>query len=129
MSDNPVVHFELPYDDGERMQAFYQTAFGWTMVPMGPEMGNYVIAQTAETDADGMIEQKGAINGGLTPRSESYPGPSLVLEVRDLDAAMVAVRDAGGAVVGEPAPIPGVGTFVQFTDTEGNRLGMMQPEG
>ena len=24
-----VVHFEIPFDDGDRARAFYQEAFGW----------------------------------------------------------------------------------------------------
>jgi uncharacterized protein len=26
---NSVVHFEMPYDDRERMAEFYRDAFGW----------------------------------------------------------------------------------------------------
>ena len=44
---NPVVHFELPYDDRERIARFYQTAFGWQLKMLGEEMGNYVLATTA----------------------------------------------------------------------------------
>ena len=52
MKKNPVVHFEMGYKDQERMVKFYETAFGWKTQPMGPEMGNYVVAQTAETDSE-----------------------------------------------------------------------------
>ncbi|TMH31553.1 MAG: VOC family protein, partial [Betaproteobacteria bacterium] len=34
---------------------------------------------------------------------------------------------AGGTVLGEPMNIPGVGAYVSFTDTEGNRVSMLQP--
>ena len=27
-----VVHFEIPFDDGERARAFYGETFGWQMV-------------------------------------------------------------------------------------------------
>ena len=47
---NPVVHFEMPYDDRERMAKFYQNAFGWQTQMLGEEMGNYVLATTTETD-------------------------------------------------------------------------------
>jgi len=26
-----VVHFEIPYDDGERARRFYAEAFGWQL--------------------------------------------------------------------------------------------------
>ena len=40
---------------------------------------------------------------------------------------MKQVTKAGGKVLGEPMAIPGVGQYVAFFDTEGNRLGMLQP--
>jgi predicted enzyme related to lactoylglutathione lyase len=59
---NPVIHFEMPYDDRQRMAAFYEAAFGW------------------QTNA-----------------------------------------------LGEPMDIPGVGPYVSFFDTEGNRVSLLQP--
>jgi uncharacterized protein len=125
---NAVVHFELPYDDRERIARFYQAAFGWKMQMMGPEMGNYVVTTTADKDAvpDGM---RGAINGGFFPRDTSKPAqhPSVVVGVPDIQAAMKAVNSAGGEVLGTPMEIPGVGQYVAFYDTERNRLSMLQP--
>jgi hypothetical protein len=40
---------------------------------------------------------------------------------------MAKVKGGGGQVLGEPMEIPGVGQYVSFTDTEGNRVGMLQP--
>jgi len=40
---------------------------------------------------------------------------------------MKRVRDAGGNILGEPVEIPGVGHYVSFTDTEGNRASLLQP--
>ena len=125
---NAVVHFELPYDNRERLARFYQSAFGWKMQMLGPEMGNYVVTTTAEEDAapDGM---RGAINGGFFPRDTSKPAqhPSVVVGVPDIQVAMKAVKDAGGEVLGTPMEIPGVGQYVAFHDPEGNRLSMLQP--
>src|SRR5216117_3228067 len=50
---NPVVHFEMPYDNRERMAKFYGSAFGWQTQMLGEEMGNYVIATTTDTDESG----------------------------------------------------------------------------
>ena len=36
-------------------------------------------------------------------------------------------RCTGEIELGEPADIPGVGRYVAFTDTEGNRVSMLQP--
>jgi predicted enzyme related to lactoylglutathione lyase len=40
---------------------------------------------------------------------------------------MKKVMKAGGKVLGEPMAIPGVGQYVSFFDTEGNRVSMLQP--
>lgn len=125
---NPVVHFEMPYDDRERIARFYRAAFGWKLEMLGADMGNYVLATTAEEDAR-PDAPRGSINGGFFQRSADMPGqhPSVVIGVRDIQAAMKAVKDAGGQVLGEPMQIPGVGQYVAFHDTEGNRLSMLQP--
>ena len=125
---NPVVHFELPYEDRERIARFYQAVFGWKLQMLGPEMGNYVLATTAEQDVK-PDAARGAINGGFFARDPKMPGqhPSVVIGVRDIRAAMAAVKQGGGEVLGEPMTIPGVGDYVAFYDTERNRLSMLQP--
>ena len=50
---NPVVHFEMPFDDKARLTRFYEQAFGWQMQGMGAEMGDYVLATTTPSDAGG----------------------------------------------------------------------------
>ena len=125
---NPVVHFEMPYDDRERMAKFYESSFGWQMRMLGEEMGNYVTATTIETDENGPTKP-GAINGGFYPKTAGGPSPcpSFVVAVDDIREAVQKVTNAGGAVLGEPMEIPGVGQYVSFTDTEGNRGSMLQP--
>jgi hypothetical protein len=125
---NPVVHFEMPYDNRQRMAAFYQTAFGWQTQMLGEEMGHYVVAHTTET-VDGMVSTPGTINGGFFERKPDWPAqhPSVVIAVDDIQAAMRQVAAAGGEVLGEPMEIPGIGQYVSFMDTEGNRVSMLQP--
>jgi predicted enzyme related to lactoylglutathione lyase len=125
---NPVVHFEMPYDNRDRMAAFYQAAFGWEARMLGPEMGDYVVATTAPSGPMGPT-QPGTINGGFFPRKPDWPAqhPSVVIAVADIRAAIKQVADAGGEVLGEPMAIPGVGQYVSFMDTEGNRVSMLEP--
>ncbi len=125
---NPVVHFEMPYDNRERMAKFYESAFGWQTQLLGEEMGNYVLATTTETGESGP-KRPGAINGGFYPKNPNWPAqhPSIVIAVDDIKASVKKVTDAGGKVLGEPMEIPGVGQYVSFTDTEGNRVSMLQP--
>jgi predicted enzyme related to lactoylglutathione lyase len=125
---NPVVHFEMPYHDRARAARFYAAAFGWQTQMLGPEMGDYLLVTTAVADVRPGAAA-GAINGGMFPFKPDWPAqyPSVVIGVEDVGAAMARVVQAGGEVLGEPMEIPGVGQYVAFIDTEGNRNSMMQP--
>ena len=127
---DPVVHFEIPYENKTRMATFYETAFGWQLQMLGDEMGGYVLATTALSDVKPGTPA-GAINGGFFPKKPDWPAqyPSIVIAVADIQAAMAKVNQAGGRVLGEGEPhdIPGTGKYLAFMDPEGNRLSMLQP--
>ena len=128
MSKNPVVHFEMPYKDAQRVSNFYQQAFGWKMNDSGADMGNYILAHTAEMDENNMVKTPGTINGGfysLTMAPDSTQ-PSVVVSVNDIQAAMQNIKDAGGEVISQPQEIPGIGMWAVFYDTEGNRVSILQ---
>lgn len=126
---DPVVHFEMPYEDRERTAKFYQDTFGWQMQMFGEDMGNYVLAATTETGENGRPTKPGAINGGFFPKKPDWPAqyPSVVIAVGDIQSAMRKVTASGGKVLGEPLEIPGVGRYVSFFDTEGNRVSLLEP--
>ncbi len=133
MKMNPVVHFEMPAKDRTRMAGFYTKVFGWNTQQLGPEMGNYVLATTTETDENRMVKTPGAINGGFFERTASDQQTRITIAVDDIRAAMKSVEVAGGRVLGgmqkpgEPDEIPGVGLYATFIDTEGNTVSMLQP--
>jgi predicted enzyme related to lactoylglutathione lyase len=126
---NPVVHFEMPADDRKRMADFYTKAFGWKTQMLGPDMGNYVVVNTTECDVKGRPKEPGAINGGFYTRKADWPDqyPSVVIAVENIKESMKDVTQAGGEILGEPMEIPGVGQYVSFKDTEGNRVSLLQP--
>jgi len=125
---NPVVHFEMPYLDAKRASKFYETVFGWKTRLLGAEMGNYVLATTAVEDTNSG-STKGAINGGLFPKTPNSPQyPSVTIGVGDIAESIAKVVKSGGKVFGEPAEIPGIGLYVSFIDTEGNRNSILQPK-
>lgn len=126
---SPIVHFEMPYEDKNRMADFYAKVFGWKAQMMGEEFGNYVLAITAETDQKGMLKKAGMINGGFyeKPKDHSADYPSVVVAIENIKESMDEIKTAGGKILSEPMDIPGYGLYVSFLDTEGNRVGMMQP--
>jgi uncharacterized protein len=125
---NPVVHFEMPYENRERVVKFYGSSFGWQMQMLGEDMGNYVLATTTETDQN-RPKKPGEINGGFFPKKPDWPAqyPSVVIGVENIEESVKKVIDAGGEILGEPMKIPGIGQYVSFIDTEGNRVGILQP--
>lgn len=127
---NPVVHFELPAEDKQRMVEFYASVFGWQTQILGPEMGNYVVVTTTEVDEKTRFpKEPGSINGGFYEKNASMGAtqPTVVISVDDIKEHMKKVTDAGGKITSGPDDIPGIGVYVAFTDTEGNRIAMLQP--
>ena len=126
---SPVVHFELPAKDRSRMAGFYSGVFGWLTTQHGEDMGNYITVSTTETDENGRPKRPGAINGGFYPERPGMQNyPSIVIAVDDIGQSIKDINKAGGKVLGEPVAIPGVGSYASFTDTEGNTIGILQPQ-
>ena len=125
---NPVVHFEMPAEDRKQIADFYTKVFGWKTQQLGEDMGNYVLATTTDSDENGP-KKPGAINGGFFQKTDDKPAqyPSVVIGVDDIKEHINRVEKSGGNVLGEPLNIPGIGLYVSFFDTEGNRVGMIQP--
>jgi len=101
------VCFEVPFDDKARAMKFHGDAFDWQLQDM-PEM-NYVMATTTPVGPDFMPKDAGAINGGLHQRPKEAPGPTIYVDVPNIDAAIGKVQAAGGKVVTPNTPIPGMG--------------------
>lgn len=116
---DPVQHFELPYKSRDRAKKFYFDAFGWQLfdLPGSP----YSLASSVDTHANGMPKRAGAINGGLVPRSDMVPGPTLMVKVGNVRAHMERIREHGGQILTDPVHMGPV-VFVRFKDTEGNIL-------
>ena len=93
-------------------------------------MGNYVVATTTEVDENGRPKMPGSINGGFFEKKPNWPDqyPSVVIAVDDVREHMKQINAAGGEVLGEPMQIPGVGLYISFRDTEGNRVSLLQPQ-
>jgi|SRR5579859_1323736 len=126
---NPVVHFEIPAEDRNRMATFYQTVFGWQTQMLGPEMGNYTFVTTTESDQSGRPTTPGTINGGFFLKTDDPASqvPSVVIAVDDAQATLSQIEKAGGTILSQPDEIPGVGMYASFRDTEGNRMSLLQP--
>ncbi len=106
-------YIELPAADIAASKAFYTKAFGWTLADFGP---SYAATTTGDVDV--------GLQGDL---AEAPAAPLPVIEVDDLEAALVAVTAAGGVVLRPIFGFPGGHRF-QFRDPHGNELAVMQAD-
>lgn len=118
-----IVHFEIPFDDGERARSFYRDAFGWQISEM-PEL-DYTIVTTGPVGDDGVSTEPGYINGGMMQRSQ-VSAPVVTIDVDDIDAALAKVESLGGRTVEDKSPVGDMGFAAYFSDSEGNVIGLWQ---
>jgi predicted enzyme related to lactoylglutathione lyase len=119
-----VVHFEIPFDDGDRARAFYQDAFDWSVTQI-PEMG-YTLVNTGPTTEQGPPSEPGFINGGMMQRVERSQGPIITVDVDDIDAALAKVERLGGKTVQTRQEVAQMGFSAYFNDPEGNLMGLWE---
>jgi len=119
-----VVHFEIPFDEGNRARDFYQGVFGWSVMEM-PGM-DYTMVSTGPTSEDGPPSEPGFINGGMLQRTQRAQGPVLVVDVEDIDAALAKVEQLGGKTVQPRQEVGQMGFAAYFNDPEGNLTGLWE---
>jgi uncharacterized protein len=120
-----VVHFEVPFSDGERAKNFYRQAFGWQLNDI-PEW-KYTIVSTGPTTETGMPAEPGFIGGGMFEREPaSAQSPVITIDVDSIDTALETIRSLGGEAVGEKMPVGEMGFSAYFKDTEGNIMGLWE---
>jgi predicted enzyme related to lactoylglutathione lyase len=119
-----VVHFEIPFDDGDRARSFYRDLFGWQVLEM-PGMGYTMV--TSGPSGDTGPTESGFINGGMLDRSESVAkAPVVVIDVDSIDDTLAAIEKSGGSVASPKTPVGEMGFAAYFTDPEGNVVGLWE---
>ncbi|TQF73297.1 VOC family protein [Rhodococcus spelaei] len=123
-----VVHFEVPFGDGDRAREFYKQAFGWAVTEM-PQMG-YTIVSTGPAAESGMPAEPGYIGGGMFERGTDTPqGPVITVDVPSINAALAKIELLGGQTIQAKQPVGEMGFAAYFKDTEGNIMGLWELAG
>ncbi len=120
---NKVSHFEIPANDVKQAQKFYGSIFGWTFKPWDE---NYIMITATECDELGIPLEPGAINGGIQKRSSRAVSPTIVVSVEDIDSTLEKIKSAGGKVIVQKEMMEDMGSYAQFEDVDGNRIGLFQ---
>jgi len=119
-----VVHFEIPFDDGDRARGFYKDLFGWQAMEM-PEM-SYTIVTTGPSNDQGPTDS-GYINGGMLPRQQAATAsPVIVVDVDSIESTLERVGTMGGSTVVGKTPVGDMGFAAYFTDPDGNVIGLWE---
>lgn len=104
-------YIELPAADLAAAKSFYARAFGWALAEYGP---TYACTTTGDVDI--------GLQGDI---AEAPRAPLAVIDVDDLEAALVAVTAAGAEIVKPIFAFPG-GRRFHFLDPNGNELAVTQ---
>ena len=123
--DHTIMHFEIPANDVEKLKAFYEKVFGWTIVQaVGPI--EYWIIQTVPVDSKGMLLRPG-VNGGMYKRQAPESKPINYISVENINDFLDKIVKSGGKITQPTQEVPEVGWIAAAEDPEGNAFALLQP--
>lgn len=113
---NTICHVELETIDVNRAQAFYGALFDWTFRAFTENM---VVFGSGDQHLGGFMRVD-EVNAGRSP--------SIWIEVDSIDASMAKAESLGAKTISEKGPVPHVGWSSQFSDLDGNTVGLVEFE-
>ena len=118
---NAVVHFEILGKDHDLLQQYYRDLFDWKITNASPDFPYGLVS--AE-------EQGAGIGGGVgAPAGDLDSQLTIYVEVDDIQVSLLdRSNDLGGETVVPVTTIPGMVTFAQFRDPQGNVVGLVSSE-
>jgi hypothetical protein len=121
-SHGHFVWYELLTTDMAAAKAFYAKVVGWSAHDASTPGMAYTLLSVGESVLGGvMILPEAARRTGAQPRWLGY------VAVDDVEAAVVRLRQLGGAVHIPPADIPGIGRFAVVADPQSATLALIKP--
>lgn len=115
-----INHFEINADDPLRAKSFYENVFKWKIEKWEGPL-EYWLISAGDEDEPG-------INGGLQKRENKEDAITNYITVKSVDDIIKKIEENGGKIIKPKSPIPGVGYYAIFKDTEGNRLDLMEED-
>jgi len=118
----PVVHFEVIGRDPATLQDYYQQLFGWEF-----SVGNAVserVSASGEYDFIDAEANGGGINGGVGGGVRFQQHVIFYVKVASVESALEDAERLGGKRLMGPEGTPGRLVVGQFTDPEGNLIGV-----
>ena len=117
----PVVHFEIIGTDPAELRRYYGELFGWEF-----QVGDATTETVSPPGNYGFVDESttGGINGGVGGGDGYDPHVVFYVQVPDVEAALRQAESLGGTRRMGPEGTPGTLVVGQFTDPEGNLVGV-----
>lgn len=123
-----IAFFQIPADNVDRAKHFYHSLLGWmiapTRTPMDPAMNASIQFQDIITGN----AKEGTMNMGLLYKRQMTEPIINFVTVDEIDKILVKVEKLGGKIVRPKEEIKTVGQVAIIQDSEGNAIGLLQPE-
>ncbi|MDR3387821.1 MAG: VOC family protein [Rudaea sp.] len=123
LNPNVPAWFEIPTDDLDRAQRFYETILAQPLLRERFEGTDIAVLRGGD---------KPNSSGALVAMDDCRPsvqGSIVYLSVADLDTVLQRAQTNGGDTLVPRTALPaGMGFFAQFRDCEGNRVGLWSPK-
>ena len=113
---NPVTWFEIHTANPERAKKFYGAVFGWSFDDAAPGYTGIGLGEGAP------------IGGGIADSKGEYPDHALfMVQVPDVAAALVAVKEHGGSMIADVQKTDFGLTFGYAANPDGSVFGLWCP--
>jgi uncharacterized protein len=116
----PVVHFEVMGNDGDKLRAFYSDLFDWEIDANNP-MGYGIVAREGNTNAEGI-----GIGGGIGGSTEFPSHVTFYVEVPDVEASLAKAESLGGTRVMGPDVVTEGVEIGLFRDPDDGLIGLIK---
>jgi len=119
---NPAMYFEIPVTDMERAVVFYDKVFGFDF--QREEIhGNLLALMPFELDGSGI---SGALAKGEIYKP-SLNGTLIYLHAESIDKTLKSAQLAGAKILFPKTKAGEYSYVAEIEDSEGNRIGLMEP--
>ncbi len=119
---NPATYFEIPVTDMKRAISFYEQVFGFDF-ELEEMHGNYMALMPFAVDGSGIT---GALAKGEIYKP-SHQGTLIYLRSENIDKTLDRAQLAGSKVLFPKTKAGEYSYVAEIEDSEGNRIGLMQP--
>jgi uncharacterized protein len=123
-----IAFFQIPADNVDRAKHFYHSLLGWVIAPTRTPMDPAMIASVQFQDIITGDAKEGTMNMGLLYRRQVNEPIINFVTIDDIDAILGRVEKLGGRIIRPKEEIKTVGQVAIIQDSEGNALGLWEPE-